>query len=118
MAAANNGGASALAHKLDAQLEDHINAMLEKYKDGLTEENWEEEIKKIPLFNIRNNEITQEQIDNSPELQALQALKYECDTPLESAIAIKDDGNNNFQKKKYKWAITSYTEALKEKHTD
>jgi tetratricopeptide (TPR) repeat protein len=126
MSAGNNGNqpqASALAHKLDNELKDHIDAMLEKnkdykYKDGLTEENWEEEIKKIPLFNIGSNEITQEQIDNSPELQALQALKYECDTPLASAMALKDDGNHNFQRKKYKWAITAYTEALKEKHTD
>jgi len=123
MADGNPLQGSALAQELDAQLDEHMEAMLEKnkdyrYKDGLTEENWEEEIKKIPLFNLKNNEITQEMIDNSPELQALQQLKYECDTPLASAMALKDDGNHNFQYKKYRWAITSYTEALKEKHND
>jgi len=114
---------SALAQELDAQLEDHMEAMLEKnknyqYKDGFTEENWEEEIKRIPLFNMKNDEITQEQIDSSPEWQALQALKYECETPEARAEALKDDGNYNFQKKLYRKAITAYTEALKEKHND
>ena len=103
---------SALAQELDAQLEDHMEAMLEKnknykYKDGLTEENWEEEIKKIPLFNIHNDDIAQEQIDASPELSALQALKYECETPEARAAALKDDGNYNFQKKLYRKAITA-----------
>jgi len=120
---AGNPQGSALAQELDSQLDDHINAMLEKnkdykYKGGLSEDNWEEEIKSIPLFQTKDQEITQEQIDKSPELQALQALKYECDTPEESANALKDDGNNSFQKKKYKWAITAYTEALKQKHSD
>ena len=114
---AGNPQGSALAQELDSQLDDHINAMLEKnkdykYKGGLSEDNWEEEIKSIPLFQTKDHEITQEQIDKSPELQALQALKYECDTPEESANALKDDGNNSFQKKKYKWAITAYTEVL------
>jgi len=109
-----------LAQKLDRELDEHIDAMLEKnkayrYTDGLSEENWEEEIKRIPLF---SNEVTQEDIDNSPELQAMQALKYESENPLESALAHKEDGNHNFQRKKYKQAIIAYTEAIKEKHDD
>lgn len=121
MACQNEQG-SALAQKLDAELDDHLEAILEKnkgykYKDGFSEENWEEEIKKVPLF-AKMDEITQEDIDASPEMQALQALKYDCDDPVESAVALKEDGNFNFQKKKYHWAITAYTEALKEKHED
>jgi len=109
-----------LAEKLDKELDEHIEAMLEKnkgyrYKDGLSEENFEEELRRIPLF---ADEITQEDIDNSPELQAMQAIKYESEDPHEAALAHKDDGNHNFQKKNYRHAIISYTEAIKEKHTD
>merc|ERR1711962_306827 len=111
---------SELAKKLDEDLDKHFAETLEKnkdfkYKDGFTE-NIVEEAELIPAF--MTGTPTQEQIDASPELQAMQALKYEQDDPHEAALAHKDDGNYHFQKKLYKSAILAYTEALKCQHDD
>jgi len=110
-----------VSKRLDEELADHLEKVFEKnkdykYTDGLTEDNWEKEIKGIPLF--CRNEPTQEDIDNSVDLQALQALKYECDDPHEYATAHKDDGNYHFKRKDYKKAILAYTEAVKQTHED
>ena len=111
---------SELAKKLDKDLDKHFAETLEKnkdfkYKDGFTE-NIVDEAELIPAF--MTGTPTQEQIDASPELQAMQALKYEQDDPHEAALAHKDDGNYHFQKKLYKSAILAYTEALKCQHDD
>ena len=36
----------------------------------------------------------------------------------EAAESYKEDGNNNFKLKKYRWAIDSYTEGIKKKCSD
>lgn len=79
---------------------------------GWTEENWEEEMQKHPMF------VTQEAMNRgevSPEIQGLADLKYsETDnTPLELAENYREDGNFNFKCKKYRFATYSYSEGLK-----
>lgn len=49
----------------------------------------------------------------SPEMEGLMRLKYECEDPTAKAEAYKDDGNSEFQKKKYKIAVDNYTEGIK-----
>lgn len=112
---------SGLAKKLDEELDVFLEEKLEKnkdfvYKDGFTADNFEEEINSHPLF--MKDAPTQEQIDASPALQALQDLKYETEDPHQYAISLKEDGNYHFKKKLYKKAIIAYTEALKCKHDD
>jgi len=80
--------------------------------DRWTEENWEEEMMKHPMF------VTQDAIDKgemSPVIQGLADLKYSVDdnTPLELAENYREDGNFNFKCKKYRYASLSYTEGLK-----
>jgi len=121
MAAGESSERVDLAKKLDKDLDEHMEDMLlknknYKYQDGLKAENIDEQLRLIPAFS--KEAPTQEDIDASPALQALQALKYEHDNPHESALALKEDGNYHFAKKHYKKAITAYTEGLKEKHDD
>ncbi|CAL1285845.1 unnamed protein product [Larinioides sclopetarius] len=49
-----------------------------------------------------------------PLIEALQNLKYdpEENTAEELAEAYKFDGNENFRRKKYRWAVDNYTKAL------
>ncbi|XP_065680101.1 tetratricopeptide repeat protein 4 isoform X1 [Hydra vulgaris] len=108
-----------LAQKLDKDLDQHIQNILEKnkgfkYKDGLDPDRLDEQLRLIPAFS--KEAPTQEDIDASPALQALQALKYECDDPEACAVAHKDDGNYCFQRKEYKKAIIAYSEGLRQKH--
>jgi hypothetical protein len=37
---------------------------------------------------------------------------------LENALSYKEDGNKNFERGKYRWAIDNYTEGIKCKPTD
>ena len=111
-----------LTNKLDEDLDKHIDEILErnkdyKYKDGLDpEKDLDEQLRLIPAFS--NQELTQEDIENSSALQALQALKYESEDPHTCAVSHKEDGNYHFQKKDYKKAIAAYTEGLKQKDED
>lgn len=111
-----------LKNKLDEDLDKHIDEILErnkdyKYKDGLDpEKDLDEQLRLIPAFS--NQELTQEDIENSSALQALQALKYESEDPHTCAVSHKEDGNYHFQKKDYKKAIAAYTEGLKQKYED
>lgn len=101
----------------DMTEEEVMDAYLEKikmeYKDGWTEENWEEEIEKHPIFMTKMPEAGQ---PLPPAVEALQLLQWEGtdDTPSEKALKYKDEGNFNFKCKKYKFAIISYTEGLKQ----
>ena len=65
-----------------------------------------------------NEAPTQEEIDASPALAALQALRYEETDPQECALAHKEDGNHHFKHKRYDKAILAYTEGLKQKFED
>ncbi|XP_033127410.1 tetratricopeptide repeat protein 4-like [Anneissia japonica] len=111
MATANQTKAAKLAQDLDAKIDDFVDSLPKKlYTDGLTEENWEEEIEKIPAFMTKGFEdgVT------STAIEALQALKYDEGTPEEIALSYKDDGNDCFKKKKYKMAAKAYKEGLKQ----
>lgn len=88
----------------------------QKYKDGFSEDNWEEEIEQIPLFMSKSPDVIDP--ERSPALAALQLLKYEDATPLNRANAYKEEGNYLFKQKKYKEAKTAYSEAIKQKCED
>ncbi|XP_030227967.1 tetratricopeptide repeat protein 4 isoform X1 [Gadus morhua] len=84
----------------------------ERYKNGFSEDNWEEEMEKIPLFMTK----APEEIDpkTHPQLACLQALIHDEDrTPEEKAVSLKNEGNAYFQEKKYEKAVVAYTEGLK-----
>ncbi|XP_071487542.1 tetratricopeptide repeat protein 4-like [Diadema antillarum] len=103
-----------LAKELDEKLDNFIESLPRRnYDGGLSEENWEEEIEKIPLF---MKELP-EDMNESPSLVGLQEIKYasEESTKEDNALTHKDDGNHWFKKKLYKQAVRAYTEGLKEK---
>lgn len=98
---------------------------IQRNQGALSEDNWEEEIEQIPLFMTKPP--TQEQIDNNPDLQALQGLIEEDSTPISRATYCKDHANSIFSAAKqskaiaklkrieYKKAIDLYDEGLKER---
>lgn len=98
---------------------------LERQENGLTEENWEEEIEKMPLFMTKNP--TAEQVAASPDLQAMQTLIDLDTTPESRAEFCKGQGNEIFMNAKkqrsnkkaqfaaFKQAIKAYGEGLEEK---
>ncbi|KAJ0065514.1 hypothetical protein NL108_012774 [Boleophthalmus pectinirostris] len=86
----------------------------EKYKHAFSEDNWEEEMERIPLFMTK----APDEIDPKkyPGLAALQAMIHDEDrTPEEKAEDLKNEGNSYFKSKKYTLALVSYTAALKMK---
>ena len=105
-----------LAEILDSQLEDELEKLENsgsKYMDGWSEENWEEEMANHPFF--ANQQSLQNQEELSPLMKGLQDLKYSPDenTPSELAANYKEDGNFNFKCKKYRMAVISYTEGIR-----
>ena len=105
-----------IAEVLDTQLEEELQKLEHsgsKYMDGWSEENWQREMEAHPFF------ANQESLDGSKELsplmKGLQDLKYSPDenTPIELAANYKEDGNFNFKCKKYRMAVLSYTEGLR-----
>jgi len=46
-------------------------------------------------------------------LEGLQAMKYQSDSCDDNALSYKEDGNKNFERGKYRWAIDNYTEGIK-----
>ncbi|XP_077981361.1 tetratricopeptide repeat protein 4-like [Glandiceps talaboti] len=110
--------AQELAKRLDEDLDDYVaNLPKKKYEDGFTEENWEEEIEKVPALMTRMP--TEEEIATNPALQALQAIKFDDDAPPgEKAESHKDEGNYFFKKKQYRKAVIAYTEGIKLKFDD
>ncbi|XP_015232135.1 PREDICTED: tetratricopeptide repeat protein 4 [Cyprinodon variegatus] len=89
----------------------------QRYKNALSENNWEEEFNKIPMF----MKTAPEEIDPKkyPELACLQSIIHDEDrTPEEQAKSLKDEGNSYFKEKKYKHAVVAYTAALKKKCGD
>lgn len=83
----------------------------ERYPGGWNEDTWEQEFEEHPMF------MTKPSADGSlpPLMQAIQQIKYdpESNTKKELAANYKEDGNQNFKLKKYRWAVASYTEGLK-----
>merc|ERR1711981_199281 len=92
----------------------------EEYKAGLDPnidyetlpENIDDNLKSHPFFMKPGHIPTQEEIDASPELLAMQALKYDTDDPYEEATNYKEDGNEHFKRKLYKKAIKAYSAGL------
>ena len=99
----------------------------------LSEDNWEEEIKSIPLF-MKSMPRTQEDVEENPTLAAIQSLIYdgtpegEGDAddlewthpliPVEIATNFKNQGNEVYQeriKAKYPAAVSYYTKALEQR---
>uniref|UniRef100_A0A7N8YI39 Prolyl-tRNA synthetase 2, mitochondrial n=1 Tax=Mastacembelus armatus TaxID=205130 RepID=A0A7N8YI39_9TELE len=89
----------------------------QRYKNAFTEDNWEEEFNKVPMF----MKTAPEDIDPQkyPELACLQAIIHDEDRPPEEqAKSLKDEGNAFFKEKSYQKAILSYTAGLKKKCGD
>lgn len=89
----------------------------QRYKNGFSEDNWEEEFNKVPMF----MKTAPEEIDprEYPELACLQAIVHDEDRPPEEqAQSLKDEGNSFFKEKNYEKAILSYTAGLKKKCGD
>lgn len=76
-----------------------------------TEENWEKEMEKHPMFMSKEPKPGEE----SALVEAFSQLKYdpEFNSPYKLMESYKTDGNVNYQNKKYKWAIDSYTEGIR-----
>lgn len=86
----------------------------ERYKNAFTENNWEEEFNKIPMFMTS----APEEIDPEkyPELACLQSIIHDEDRPPEEqAMSLKDEGNIYFKEKNYKKAVVCYTAGLMKK---
>ncbi len=108
-----------LAEMLDKQLDEYMDkfeATGERYLDRWNEETWEQEMEEHPFF-TRNIDPSKEL---PPLLQGIQDLKYSPDenTPEELAKNYKEDGNFNFKCKKYRLAVASYTEGLRQRSDD
>ncbi|XP_029002424.1 tetratricopeptide repeat protein 4 [Betta splendens] len=89
----------------------------ERYKNAFSENNWEEEFNKVPMF----MKTAPEEIDPQkyPELACLQAIIHDEDrTPEEQAKSLKDEGNAFFKEKNYQKAILAYTAGLNKKCSD
>lgn len=89
----------------------------QRYKNGFTENSWEEEFDKVPMF----MKTAPEEIDPKvyPELACLQAIIHDEDRPPEEqAKSLKNEGNAFFKEKNYQKAILSYTAGLKKKCGD
>ena len=105
-----------LAESLDKQLEEEMLKLEQsgsKYMDGWTEENWESEMQKHPFFANQNAYDGSQEL--SPLMKGIQELKYSPDenTPTELANNYKEEGNFNFKCKKYRIAVISYSEGLR-----
>lgn len=89
----------------------------QRYKNGFSEKNWEEEFDKIPMF-MRT---APEEIDpkTHPELACLQAIIHDEDRPPEEqARSLKDEGNAFFKERNYQKAVACYSAGLKKKCGD
>lgn len=110
-----------LVDKLNKETEDFVKQAQSKnyqYKDGFTDENIDEILATHPAF--INRQPTQEEIDASPLLTAMQDLKYNDpdDSNFDKALAYKNDGNVQFKVKKYRAARAAYSEGIKFKCGD
>ncbi|XP_054274161.1 DNA polymerase interacting tetratricopeptide repeat-containing, protein of 47 kDa [Macrosteles quadrilineatus] len=107
-----------LAAKLDKDLDDFIDGLEKRsYTEGWPEDRWQEEMEKHPFFMTKPPN-PEEKL--SPLMEGLQQLKYDTteNTPEELAATYKEEGNFNFKCKKYRFAILSFTEGIKQKCSD
>uniref|UniRef100_A0A914I605 Cns1/TTC4 wheel domain-containing protein n=1 Tax=Globodera rostochiensis TaxID=31243 RepID=A0A914I605_GLORO len=107
-----------LADELDEDIDRFMEALAEKSKNERTDNErtfdfakWCEEVDNHPAFARELRPSADGQY--SAEMQALQAMKYDDDDPVECANAHKEEGNRHFQQRNYRWAIDAYTKGLK-----
>lgn len=84
----------------------------QKYKGAFSEDNWEEEFDKVPIFMKK----APEDIDpeKAPDLACLQSLLFDSDrSPEEQATSYKEEGNDYFKEKNYQKAVAAYSEGIK-----
>ncbi|RWS16435.1 tetratricopeptide repeat containing cytosolic Fe-S cluster assembly factor-like protein [Dinothrombium tinctorium] len=88
-----------------------------RYTHGWDPEKWEEEFEKHPIFMTKS---PSENAELPPLVEAIQQLKYdsEVNSRTELALNYKEDGNQNFKHRKYRWAIDSYSEGIKQNCDD
>ncbi|TRY58421.1 hypothetical protein DNTS_002049 [Danionella cerebrum] len=101
----------------DAMDEFMDNFQKQKYKNAFSENNWEEEFDKVPMF----MKTAPENIDpeKHPDLACIQSIIHDDErTPEEQARSLKDEGNDYFKEKNYKKAVVSYSEGLKKNCSD
>lgn len=101
---------------LPAEEDDDLFEVVGKYSDGWDENDWERQMEEHPFFMAKQPEPGQ----LPPLLEGLAQIKYdeELNSKTDLATSYKDDGNNNFKYKKYRWAIDCYTKGLQLKCGD
>uniref|UniRef100_A0A672IZQ8 Tetratricopeptide repeat protein 4-like n=1 Tax=Salarias fasciatus TaxID=181472 RepID=A0A672IZQ8_SALFA len=89
----------------------------QRYKNGFSEDNWEQEFDKVPMFMKKAPDVIDPQ--SFPELACLQSIIHSEDRPPhEQAMSLKNEGNEFFKEKNYQKAIVSYTAGLQKKCGD
>lgn len=104
-----------LAAQMDRELDDFIDSLEKRgYTEGWPEDRWEEEMDKHPFF---MKEPPKPGDELHPLLEGIQQLKYDSmeNTLEDLATTYKEDGNFDIKNKKYRMAIFSYTEGLRQK---
>lgn len=110
-----------LVKKLSDDLEDFV---AERSLAARKRKEAEPDIRSIDeiIEELKNHPAFIKEIDYSkplpPEIEGLMQLKYESDNPTAKADSYRDDGNDQFKKKKYAIAIDNYTEGIKSKSPD
>lgn len=112
----NDAEVSELASLMDRDLDDFIAEKAAKPKQPKPEDNRSvdeivEELCNHPAFMTEWDPSK----PMTPAMEALMALKYDTEDALENAKNYKDDGNENFKKSKYRWAVDSYSEGIRAK---
>ncbi|GIX80855.1 tetratricopeptide repeat protein 4 [Caerostris darwini] len=103
---------SELAAELEKQFEDHVNSLPKTpYKDGWSEDKWEEQMEEHPFFRTKPIEEGEEL---PPLVEALQELKYDPseNDPEELAESYKNDGNQHFKFRRFRRAVECYTKGI------
>ncbi|KAI3384931.1 hypothetical protein SNEBB_000120 [Seison nebaliae] len=103
-----------LGERLDAELDEFIESVKntgDNDKNKWTEENWEDEMEKYPIFMTK---MPEEDDEIPPSLEALRQLKWdEEDNDLEDQITkYREEGNFYFKHKFRKKAYISYSEGI------
>jgi len=111
-----------LAKKLDEDLDNFMETLAKRKKDEPKKEfnleEWMKEIDNHPAFMTELKPNAQGEFSDT--IQALQSLKYDTEGEdiMETATNHKEEGNKHFKFKKYRWAISAYTEGIKLKVPD
>ena len=99
--------------KLTEELEDlstNYDPSKEQTRERWTEDNYEQEMAKHPFFSTDPNI----GYESSPLMDAMRQLKYDeqLNSKEELVKSYKEDGNENFKRNKYRWAVESYSKAI------